>query len=288
MTQLTPPPETESPIFEFTPGDLEPIDRPKAPKPFSMINLSAAQGLLKNAFRPILFTALGLHGILLFVPLTSVTQAKPKETAEPVKIKRLTDKVSVKSMPKVKVVATAKPSLPKVIVASSNPIVIKSPDTTPTPTSTPLPSPSASPPMSPPPTVTPAPPPIPPGNPNPPPNLDPESQKFASVIAGLRNTLNPGQSETDPDVDFLKDEDKAYFFTPDGQAKAPGSYISPSYTLTDVATSLKGQFAQFTPKSDYSPNGKLYEAKIGATTRYVSIVEAGGGIMVFLWEKSPV
>ena len=132
MTQLTPPPETENPIFEFTPGDLEPIDgyvgAKQESKRFQLGKSPIALGWLKNAFRPILFTALGLHGLLLFVPLSSVTQVKPKETAEPVKLKRLSDKVLVKSMPKVKVSTATKPSLPKVTVASSNPIVVKQPD----------------------------------------------------------------------------------------------------------------------------------------------------------------
>jgi hypothetical protein len=127
----TPSPETEIPEFEFVPGDLEPLSSASQNKPFPPkiklpeINLK----LLKTAFRPMMFGAVGIHALLLFTPLTMTQQAKPKETAEPVKLKRLSDKVLVKSMPKVKVAAAPKKTdLPKVAVASSNPIVIKAPE----------------------------------------------------------------------------------------------------------------------------------------------------------------
>ncbi len=314
MTQTTPNPETEQETqeFHFIPGELEPIKSDRASKSFKLpafINPS----LVKNAFRPMLFGALGIHGFLLFVPLTSTHQVKPKETAEPSKIKRLSDKVLVKSMPKIKVTSLPKPNLPKVAVASTNPVVIKSStppeptpaekkpdekqpeekksDTPPSPSSLPPVNPSAMPPGSSDKGVDPS------TLKDPSKGttdekqaskLDEESQKFANVIEGLRSTLNPNEASADPDMGFLKEEDQAYFFTQDGQPKAPGSYISPTNTLADVEESLTGKFDKFTKKSAYAPNGSLYEAKIGTSVRYISLVEAGGGIMVFMWDKSPV
>ncbi len=310
MSQPTSTVDHELSEFEFTPGDLEPLPPDKKPFPPKLpeINLK----FLKTAFRPMMFGAVGIHALLLFTPLKMTQQVKPKEVAEPSKIKRLSDKVLVKSMPKVKVAAAPKkPDLPKVAVAASNPIVVKAPEPE-------KPKPEEKKPEDKKPedkkpedkkpedkqpkdskvadgkqsdkgvdpsTVDPK-------------NattdekqaskLDPESQKFANVVEGLRSTLNPNEASADPDKNFLKEEDQDFFFTKDGSPKAPGSYISPTNTLADVENSLKGKFDQFTKKSGYAPNGSLYEAKIGASVRYISLVEAGGGIMVFMWDKSPV
>ena len=307
MAPLIPPPETENPILEVTPGDLEPIDLPKESKQFPMIKLSAAQDLLKNAFRPILFTALGLHGILLFVPLSSVTQVKPKETAEPVKIKRLSDKVLVKSMPKVKVTTATKPSLPKVAIASSNPIVAKLPDIAEPPkedkkaedkktedkktddkksddkksdktTSDKVSDKGEDPSKVDPKKAT-----TDEKNAS---KLDAESQKFEGVIAGLRNVLNPGEAEADADADLLDDPKPFFNVKPSPQ----GNTLISNQDVADVVTSLSGQFTEkFTKKADYG-GGELYEAKVGNTVRYISLIKANSGksVMVFLWEKSPM
>ena len=307
MAPLTPPPETENLILEFTPGDLEPIDPPKEPKQFPMIKLSAAQNLLKNAFRPILFSALGLHGLLLFTPLSSETQVKPKETAEPVKIKRLSDKVLVKSMPKVKVTTATKPSLPKVAVVGSNPIVVKPPDIkseepkeekksevkkeeknldgkktddkkpekdTSDKGSDKGVDPSKVDPKK---ATT---------NEKDASKLDAESQKFEGVIARLRGELNPDEPEADAkDYANLLDNPKLFFnVTPPPQGL---SYIS-TKQVEEVATSLRERFSEkFAKKGDYG-SGELYETKVGNTVRYISIVKADSGVMVFLWEKSPM
>ena len=129
MTQTTPPPNTEvqeeaiqekvtQGEFHFIPGELEPI----APK-------KTLPEILKQAFRPMFFGAIGIHALLLFTPLSSPQQTKPKETAEPVKLARLSDKVLVKSMPKVKVSAAPKKvNLPKIAVASTNPVIVSFPE----------------------------------------------------------------------------------------------------------------------------------------------------------------
>ena len=309
MSQLTPPPETENPIFEFTPGDLEPIVANVATKQeskrFQLGKSPIALGWLKNAFRPILFSALGLHGLLLFVPLTSVTQVKPKEIAEPVKLKRLSDKVLVKSMPKVKVTTATKPSLPKVTVASSNPIVVKPPDIAEPPkddkkaeppkddkkaepskddkkadksTSDKVSDKGADPSKVDPKKAT-----TDEKNAS---KLDAESQKFGGIIAGLRSTLNPGEAEADADSGLLDDPTPFFNVKPSPQ----GNTLISNQDVADVVTSLSGQFTEkFTKKADYG-GGELYEAKVGNTVRYISLIKANSGksVMVFLWEKSPM
>lgn len=299
MTQLTPPPETENPIFEFTPGDLEPIDTKQESNRFQQVKQPIVLGLLKSAFRPILFTALGLHGLLLFVPLSSETQIKPKETAEPVKLKRLSDKVLVKSVPKVKVTTTTKTILPKVTVASNNPIVIKSaeipaelpkeekktPDEKKTDEKKPEKNTSDKPSdkgqdpskVDPKKATTDA---------KDASKLDVESQKFEGVIAGLRKTLNPDEAEAEADAGLLDDPAPFFSVKPSPQ----GNTLISNQDVEDVATSLKGQFTEkFIKKGDYG-GGELYEAKVGNTLRYISLIKANSGksVMVFLWEKSPI
>ncbi len=299
MTQLTPPPETENPIFEFTPGDLEPIDTKQESNRFQQVKQPIALGWLKSAFRPILFTALGLHGLLLFVPLSSETQVKPKETAEPVKLKRLSDKVLVKSVPKVKVTTTTKTILPKVTVASNNPIVIKSaeipaelpkeekktPDEKKTDEKKPEKNTSDKPSdkgqdpskVDPKKATTDA---------KDASKLDVESQKFEGVIAGLRKTLNPDEAEAEADAGLLDDPAPFFSVKPSPQ----GNTLISNQDVEDVATSLKGQFTEkFIKKGDYG-GGELYEAKVGNTLRYISLIKANSGksVMVFLWEKSPI
>lgn len=299
MTQLTPPPETENPISEFTAGDLEPINTKQESEDFQQVKQPIVLGLLKSAFRPILFTALGLHGLLLFVPLSSETQVKPKETAEPVKLKRLSDKVLVKSMPKVKVTTTKKPTLPKVTVASSNPIVIKSTETPPELPKEEKKTPDEKKPDEKKPEKNTSDKPSDKGQD--PSKVDPkkattdakdaskldaESQKFEGVIAGLRKALNPDEAEADADAGLLDDPKPFFSANPSPQ----GNTLISNQDVEDVATSLKGQFTEkFIKKGDYG-GGELYEAKVGNTLRYISLIKANSGksVMVFLWEKSPI
>lgn len=308
MAPMTPPPATETPILDFIPGDLEPIDTPPSKKRFPQIQLPVAltQSWVKHAFRPIFFTALGLHGLFLFTPLTSSEQVKPKETAEPVKIKRLTDKVLVKSMPKVKVTTTAsKPSLPKVAVASTNPIVVKAPEPEkPKPEEKkfeekkpdekkpdekklePMDDKSSKPSnegedpskVDPKKATT---------NKEDASKLDAESQKFSNVITDLRKNLN-GEAEaaTGAEAEFSMIDDSDAFSTKPNE----GTTLISNKDVEDVASDLKTQFPDgFDKKREYG-GGPLYEAKIGSTVQYISLVKVntGLGVIVVLWKKSPI
>ena len=309
MTQITPPPNNEiqeesvqekptQEEFHFIPGDLEPI----APK-------KKFPTILKQAFRPMFFGAIGIHALLLFTPLSSTQQAKPKETAEPVKLARLSDKVLVKSMPKVKVsAAPKKANLPKISVASTNPVIVSLPEperakteegktedvkieqnkpedqkTVGNQSGSQLTDGKQSNKGVDPSQVDPK-------------NrttdekaaskLDVESQKFESVIAALRSTLNPGEAGAEAEADLLDNPDPFFSVKPPPQ----GNTLISNQEIEDVEANLKGQFTEeFTKKGNYG-GGVLYEAKIGGTKRYVSLIKTnqGKGVMVFLWEKSPV
>ena len=306
MTQLTPSPETENPISEFTSGDLEPINTKQESEDVQQVKQPIVLGLLKNAFRPILFTALGLHGLLLFVPLSSETQVKPKETAEPVKLKRLSDKVLVKSMPKVKVTTTKKPTLPKVTVASSNPIVIKSTETPPelpkdekkTPdekkpdekkpdekkpekNTSDKPSDKGQDPSK----VDPKKATTDVNNTS---DLDAETKKFAPIINGLNQEFNPNE-----EVALIPEADQ--LINPNPFFKNPaldetGAVVS-NQTVETVVNGMKGKFTQFISKGIYAGQ-PLYEAKVDGVIRYMSFVQAdninGQAVLIFLWKKSPI
>ena len=306
MTQIIPPPNNETredtiqEEFHFIPGELEPI----APK-------KTFPAILKQVIRPMFFGAIGIHALLLFTPLSSPQQTKPKETAEPVKVARLSDKILVKSMPKVKVAAAPKKlNLPKIAVASTNPVIVNLPEPEKAKTEETKTEDKKTEQKKPedtkaegklsdskladgkqsnkgvdPSTVDPR---KATTDENAASKLDAESQKVSDVITALRTEMSPGEPETDPDANFLKEEDKPFFFTADNMPKAPGSYISPTNTLSDVEAKLKNKFETFIRKGSHSSSGAVYEAKIGATIRYVTIVEAGGGIMVFLWKESPI
>jgi type IV secretory pathway VirB10-like protein len=300
MAPMTPPPETETPVYDFTPGDLAPIDTGKSKARFSKFKLPDASKhpWLKVLFRPILFSALGIHAFLLFVPLTTPKQAKPKELAEPVKLKRLSDKVLVKSMPKVKVTtAPKKPDLPKVAVAPSNPIVVKSEPEKPKPeekkseekkpedkkTDSKVADGRVNNKGEDPSKVDPKKATTDEKNAS---QLDAESQKVAGVIASLRSTLNPGEAEAEADSGLIDDPTPFFNVTPPPQ----GNSLISNQDVDTVEAHLKTQFTEkFVKKSDYG-GGPLYETKMGNTVRYISLIKtnSGQGVMVFLWEKSPI
>jgi hypothetical protein len=305
MTQLTPSPETKNPISEFTAGDLEPINTQQESEDLQQVKQPIVLGLLKSAFRPILFTALGLHGLLLFVPLSSPTQVKPKETAEPVKLKRLSDKVLVKSMPKVKVTTTTKTTLPKVTVASSNPIVIKSTETPaelpkeekkpdekkpdekksdekkPEKNTSDKPSDKGQDPskVDPKKATTDA---------NNTSDLDAETKKFAPIINGLNQEFNPNEElALIPEAEQLINPNP-FFKNP--ALDETGAVVS-NQTVETVVNGIKGKFTQFASKGIYA-NQPLYEAKVDGVIRYMSFVQAdninGQAVLIFLWKKSPI
>ena len=305
MTQITPPPNTEvqeeaiqekvtQGEFHFIPGELEPI----APK-------KTLPEILKQALRPMFFGAIGIHALLLFTPLSGPQQTKPKETAEPVKLARLSDKVLVKSMPKVKVAAAPKKvNLPKIAVASTNPVIVNLPEPENAKTEENKTEPEkltdkklddkqskdskvadgklsdkgVDPSKVDPKNRT--------SDANAASKLDAESQKFGSVIEALRSTLNPGEAAADADSNLLDDPTPFFSVKPPPQ----GNSLISNQEVEEVEANLKGQFTEeFTRKGTYG-GGALYEAKIGGTKRYVSLIKTnqGKGVMVFLWEKSPV
>lgn len=319
MTQLTPTPENETQDytiqekvmpeeviqeqFHFIPGDLEPIDSKKK-----------FPAILKQAFRPMFFGAIAIHGLLLFTPLKSSHQAKPKETAEPVKLARLSDKVLVKSLPKVKVTAAPKKAnLPKVAVASTNPIVVTLPEPEkskiedskpedkkielkkPEDTSTASKQSDSKPTDGKqsdkgidPSTVDPknrttdeskA------GKPS-----DKDSAKFSSIFNELNKTFNPNEElALIPEITQL--QNPTPFFNVNPPPK-DGAAIS-NQDVDDVVTGLKSAFpgtGNFSKKGAYG-GADLYEAKIGEVIRYISVIKAdnveGKNVLIFLWEKPP-
>jgi hypothetical protein len=79
--------------------------------------------------RPMLFAALGLHALFLFVPFPAEKQKPPENKEAPVKITQLptTSIAATKKMPKVSLPKQAKPTLPKINRATVNPIAQPSP-----------------------------------------------------------------------------------------------------------------------------------------------------------------
>ena len=244
--------------------------------------------------------------MLLFTPLSSPQQTKPKETAEPVKLARLSDKVLVKSMPKVKIAAAPKKvNLPKIAVASTNPVIVNLPESERAKTEenksedktielnktenqttkgdkgvNPLnvkpenrttDEETAS-------------------------KLSKESKEFESVIAGLSELSNGTEEDKktkkiDP---YLLPEPKLIFPDPNDPDKVVSgiegySWIS-NNTVEQVVTNLTQKFSKgFKKTGDYG-SGEIYEAKIGNSTRFITVfkVTSGSGVMVFQWAKSPV
>ncbi len=309
-------PDHESPEFEIVPGDLEPLspqNKSVSPKlKLPEINLQ----LLKTAFRPMMFGAVGIHALLLFTPLKMTQQTKPKETAEPVKLKRLSDKVLVKSMPKVKVTAAApkKPDLPKVAIAASNPIVVKASEPE-------KPKPEDKKPEDKKPedkktedkkvddkkadgkandkgvdastvskdkATT---------NQDEASQLSKDSQQFEGIIAGLSTELSTGTEEDkkpkkiDP---YLLPDPKAIFPDPENNEKVVSGIEGNSWvsnnTVDAVVESLTQKFSKGFKKTGEYGGGEVYEAKIGNSTRFITVfkVTSGSGVLVFQWSKSPV
>lgn len=307
MTQTTPPPNTEAQEeaiqekvtqgeFHFIPGELEPI----APK-------KKFPAILKQAFRPMFFGAIGIHALLLFTPLSSPQQTKPKETAEPVKLARLSDKVLVKSMPKVKVAAAPKKvNLPKIAVASTNPVIVNLPEPEKAKTEENKTEPEkltdkklddkqskdskvadgklsdkgVDPSKVDPSKAT--------TNEKDASKLDEGTQKFAPIINGLNKALNPAEETA-----AIPEKEQLINSAPFFKANPPpvsGAVIS-NKEVDEVIAGLRASFPdKFSPKGSYAGT-QLYEAKVGDVTRYISIVKAdnvmGQNVLVFLWEKPP-
>lgn len=315
MSHPTPTADHELPELELVPGDLEPLppqNKPFPPK-FKLpeINLQ----LLKTLFRPMMFGAVGIHALLLFTPLKMTQQSKPKETAEPVKLQRLSDKVLVKSTPKVKVTAAApkKPDLPKVAVAASNPIVVKSSEPEEkkveekkteekkteekktenkktennkadgqennkgVDASTVSKDKATT-------------------DPNAASQLAKESQEFADIIVGLSKLSNgtdedKQKKKIDP---YLLPEPTSIFPDPNKPDEVVSGIEGDSWIsnrdVEDVVKELAPQFSGGFKKTGTYGGGDVYEAKIGKSTRFLTVfkVTSGSGVMVFQWAKSPI
>ncbi|MGI0491499.1 hypothetical protein ACN4EG_06785 [Alkalinema pantanalense CENA528] len=291
-------------LLDPQPTPQEPLPNPNTPEPPKSRRLA----LLNNWqqwIKPMLLLSAGVHALIFFTPLTSLNKPQPKEKEPPVKLSRLSDKVLVKTLPKVKVTDAVKPAVPPVKVASTSPIVIKeSPKPEPEKKAEPKsPEKKAE--------TKPATPTTDSGSTegananevdadkattdkNEASKLDAESQKFSDVIVGLRKALNPSE-DNEPEVDpYLLPEPTEFFPNPDDSTQVVGGILGKSWIsntdVDSVAASLGSQFADgFTKKASYG-GGDVFEAKLGSTVRYVSLVNvnSGSGVIVFLWNKSPV
>ncbi|OUC16109.1 MAG: hypothetical protein B0A82_03340 [Alkalinema sp. CACIAM 70d] len=301
--------QTQEGTLLLEPIPQEPLPNPNKPEPpKSKLRLTLPNNW-QQWVKPMLLLSAGVHALIFFTPLTSLNKPQPKEKEPPVKLSRLSDKVLVKTLPKVKVTDAAKlkPTLPKVNIASTSPIVIKespkpepekkaepktpekSPETkpsTPAATNSSASTEGADPSQVDPNKAT--------TNKNEASQLDAESQKFSDLIVGLRKALNPGE-DNEPEVDpYLLPEPTQFFPNPDDSTQVVGGILGKSWIsntdVDSVAASLGGQFSDgFAKKGTYG-GGDIFEAKLGSTVRYVSLVHvnSGSGVIVFLWNKSPV
>jgi hypothetical protein len=90
--------------------------------------LPAIPGPARAIIRPMLFAALGLHALLLFVPFPQEKQKPPENKEAPVKITQLPTTKSIpktKITPKIPVANPNKPSPPKINRPTANPVVVK-------------------------------------------------------------------------------------------------------------------------------------------------------------------
>jgi hypothetical protein len=96
-------------------------------KTLSMPVIPAIPAPARAFIRPMLFAALGLHALLLFVPFPKEKQKPPENKEAPVKITQLpTTKVTAQNkVPKAKITNPSKPSLPKINRPTTNPVMVK-------------------------------------------------------------------------------------------------------------------------------------------------------------------
>lgn len=111
-------------------------------KTLSLPRFPAVPTAARSLVRPMLFTAIGLHALLLFMPFPEERKEKPPESKEaPVKITQLpTTKAIDKQTPKVKLAQPNKPALPKINRPNANPnlVVLQKPQEAPTPMTPPV------------------------------------------------------------------------------------------------------------------------------------------------------
>ena len=257
---------------------------------------------LKALFRPMLALALGIHGLLLFVPLSPEKKELPEPTEKPVKISRLSNqKVAVKPTPKPRA-ARPKPVVKRNV--STPPMLVVKATPTPTPatasTSAAAPSPHSSPSA-----VPPASPPAAPADNTS--SSDPEAAAFAGPLDAItRPRTDTDGSEKDlpvrdtsvPIGSILFKDPAPFFADPDQDLVKPGvSAVEFLGTLNDLEVALKDDIAPaytgngftFTKVGEYG-GGPVYEVKKDAVTRYLNFVlnKTKTGILVVVWKKSPV
>ncbi|HEY9655266.1 MAG TPA: hypothetical protein V6C50_07220 [Crinalium sp.] len=267
-------------------------------------SLAKTPPFLKVLFRPMLAVALGIHGLLLFVPLSPEKKELPEPTEKPVKISRLSNqKVAVKPTPKPRV-TTSKPIV-KRNVSTPPTLVVKATPTPPPATSSAsaaAPSPNSSPASS---AVTPAAPPaVPADNTH---SSDPEAAAFAGPLDAITRPRTDTDGvekdlpvrDTSVEMGSILFKNPAPFFTdPDQDLVKPGvSAVEYLGTLNDLELALKDDIAPaytgngftFTKVGDYG-DGPVYEVKKDAVTRYLNFVlnKTKTGILVVVWKNSPV
>ncbi|MBD2326467.1 hypothetical protein [Alkalinema sp. FACHB-956] len=298
--------QTQDSTLTLDPQPTPPSPAPLPPQPPKSQQQFSLPTNWQQWVRPMVLISAGLHALILFVPLTASNKPQPKEKEPPVKLSRLSDKVLVKTLPKVTDAAKAKPALAKVKVTSTSPIVLKeTPKPEPEKKTEPQPKTPETKPSTPP-ANTPAtsstegadPSKVDPNkattDKNEASQLDAESQKFSDVIVGLRKALNPGE-ENEPEVDpYLLPDPTQFFPNPDDPTQVVGGILGKSWIsntdVESVASSLANQFPGGFAKQGTYGGGEMFEAKLGTTVRYVSLVNvnSGSGVIVFLWNKSPV
>lgn len=254
--------------------------------------------VLKALFRPMLALALGIHGVLLFVPLSPEKKELPAPTEKPVKISRLSNqKVTVKPKPKPKV-SVPKPVVKRNVTPPPTLVVKATPTPSPAPSSdsaTPAPKPSATPFAT------------PPAASDSTPSSDPEAAAFAIPLDaitrrrpdtdGVEKDLPVRDADFEPGSFFFRDP-TLFFTDPDKDIGKPGvSGIEFLGTLNDVEVALKEDIEPaytnngftFTKVGEYG-EGPVYEVKKDDLTRYLNFVlnKTKTGILVVVWKKSPV
>ncbi|MBD2035201.1 hypothetical protein H6F76_09190 [Leptolyngbya sp. FACHB-321] len=261
---------------------------------------------LKALFRPMLALALGIHGLLLFVPLSPEKKELPEPTEKPVKISRLSNqKVVVKPTPKSRVVAS-KPivkrnvsSPPRLVVkATPKPLpATSSASAAPASTSAAPASNSSATPLA----VSSA---VPIDNT---PSSDPEAAAFAGPLDAITRSRTdtdgvekdlPVRDTSVPIGSILFKDPAPFFADPEKDLAKPGiSGLEYLGTLNDLEAALKddiepaytGNGFTFEKVGNYG-DGPVYEVKKDEVTRYLNFVlnKTKTGILVVVWKKSPV
>jgi hypothetical protein len=224
----------------------------------SRLPLDKVPAPLRNLVRPILFGSLGLHALLLFVPMPGEQAKKPEKKEAPVKITQIPtgkfDKTKTtipKNLPKV-----AAPALPKVAVASSRPALTLPSSATPAPQATTSPTPAQ-------------------------PNEAPVSP--SNVTPATPDKSTPEKTTTDPFAEFPKYSPA----TPNCYGKGGPSCL---ITTTDLTTVSAWYIAQTKAQgfelrlldSDSDAGKRVFEATKGGKSNYLTLASDGSSTVILL------